>query len=68
MNLSEKVKREFLIFSQTQDCKQLNKIPIAEHSETIPATKQFTDFIQMIHKMSDQPIKPFKAMKGSFLL
>ena len=68
MKLSAQARQELLALSNTDDFAKLRKILFAETPDAEQATKQFTDFIQMVHKMAGHPVKKHKAMTGTFLL
>lgn len=56
MKLSEQAKKELLDFSCFEDFSKVEKTLFAENPGTEEATKQFTDFIQFVHKMTDHPV------------
>ncbi len=68
MKLSEHSKKELLEFSKTSDFEKLERVIFADNPGTEEATKQFTDFIQLVHKMAGHPTRKHKPMEGTFLL
>ncbi len=68
MKLSAQARQELLAFSHINDFAKLKKVLFAETADAEQATKQYTDFIQMVHKMAGHPVKKHKAMTGTFLL
>jgi hypothetical protein len=67
MKISDQAENELLDFSQTDECKSLETKIFAEIPWTIQTTNQFTDFIQILHKMADLLTRPPKLMKkGDF--
>ena len=68
MKLSKQARQELLDFSHAADFSPLKKVQLAEKPGTREATNQFTEFIQLIHKMANHPKKEHKPITGTFLL